>query len=73
VTPELRSAIAGNSDYDALPESIKATYSFTEWQWLSNEQKGRLMQTECEPEWSEPDPVWSFRIDHKGELNIVVP
>jgi hypothetical protein len=39
--------------YARLPESIRATYSRAEWLWLSDAEKGRLMQTECEPDWIE--------------------
>lgn len=53
MSPALKAALTGNRDYDELPESIKADYSYTEWQWLSGEQKARLLQTETEPEWDE--------------------
>lgn len=36
--------------YEALPESIKATYTPDEYAWLSDEQKARLIQTETEPD-----------------------
>ncbi len=42
--------ITGNSDYDRLPESIKALYTFEQYQWLSGDEKGRLEQRETEPE-----------------------
>lgn len=38
------------SDYDALPEAVKATYSEQEYLWLSDGEKARLLQTETEPE-----------------------
>lgn len=38
------------NDYDALPESIKAMYTPEQYLWLSGEEKGRLVQTETEPE-----------------------
>jgi hypothetical protein len=37
-------------DYDALPESVKANYSLLQYLWLSDDEKGRLVQTETEPE-----------------------
>lgn len=40
--------------YDELPESIKAVYSRREWLWLSDAEKGTLVQRETEPEWAEP-------------------
>jgi hypothetical protein len=39
-----------NDPYDALPESIKSVYSREEYMWLSDEQKGGLIDLECEPE-----------------------
>ena len=39
------------SDYDQLPEPIKAIYKPYEWLWLTDEQKANLIQQECEPEW----------------------
>lgn len=44
------SAALDTRDYDALPESIKALYTFEQYLWLSDDQKGRLEQTETEPE-----------------------
>lgn len=44
----------GNAEYDALPAFIRARYSLKEWGWLSDSEKGRLVQTETEPEWAEP-------------------
>jgi len=40
----------GNADYDRLPVSIKAAYTLEQYQWLSGDEKGRLEQTETEPE-----------------------
>ncbi len=42
--------ILNAGDYDALPESIKLIYSEREYLWLSDAQKARLVQDECEPE-----------------------
>lgn len=42
--------IFDRTEYDALPESIKAHYSFLQWLWLSDDEKARLVQTETEPE-----------------------
>lgn len=42
--------VSGNPDYDQLPAGIKANYTFEQYQWLSGDQKGRLEQTETEPE-----------------------
>ena len=39
--------------YHELPESIKATLSYSQWLWLSDSEKARLEQTETEPE----DPI----------------
>ena len=38
------------SEYEALPESIKAMYSLEQYLWLSDDEKARLVQTETEPE-----------------------
>lgn len=43
----------GDDDYEALPEAIKMTYSRAEWLWLSDDQKGLLLQTETEPDYEE--------------------
>lgn len=40
----------GHAPYDTLPESIKMRYSLQQFLWLSDDEKGRLIQTECEPE-----------------------
>lgn len=37
--------------YKSLPEPIKLVYSRAEWLWLSDAQKARLVDEECEPEW----------------------
>lgn len=49
MAPE-REAVA-KSDYDQLPEPIKMIVSAEEYLWLSDEQKARLVQDECEPEY----------------------
>ena len=36
--------------YDALPESIKAYYSYEQYLWLSDAEKGRLIEVETEPD-----------------------
>lgn len=41
---------SGNADYDALPVSVKDRHSFESWQWLSESDKGVLVQAETEPE-----------------------
>ena len=46
---KLEVALAG-SQYEELPESIKHTLTPTQWLWLSDAEKGRLIQTETEPE-----------------------
>lgn len=38
------------ADYERLPDAIKALYTWEQYQWLSDDEKGRLVQTECEPE-----------------------
>jgi hypothetical protein len=37
-------------DYQALPEAIRALYSFEQYLWLSDAEKSRLVQLECEPD-----------------------
>lgn len=37
-------------EYDALPEAIRALYSFEQYQWLSEHERARLIQTETEPD-----------------------
>lgn len=37
--------------YDSLPECIRQYYSREAYLWLSDEEKGRLEQTETEPDW----------------------
>lgn len=38
------------SDYDRLPESIKALYTPEQYLWLSDYEKATLIQRETEPE-----------------------
>ncbi len=38
------------AEYDALPESVRMAVSYVEWQWLSEADKGHLLQTLTEPE-----------------------
>lgn len=40
----------GDREYDALPRAVKDLHPHDGWQWLSEEQKGSLIQTETEPE-----------------------
>lgn len=48
----LDDVVQGNGeDYDRLPEPIKQTFSRREFLWMSDEQKARLTEQECEPEW----------------------
>lgn len=37
--------------YDQLPECIQQYYTREQYLWLSDDEKGRLEQTETEPEW----------------------
>lgn len=39
-----------HDEYDRLPESIKRTYSFSDYLWMDNEQRRTLIQSETEPE-----------------------
>jgi len=41
------------TDYDDLPEAIKAGVSFKAYAWMSDAEKARLIQNETEPEWEE--------------------
>lgn len=38
------------SEYLALPEAIRLLYTWEQYLWLSDDEKGRLLQTETEPE-----------------------
>lgn len=38
------------ADYDALPEAIKHYYSWEQYQWLSDNEKASLIQSETEPD-----------------------
>lgn len=37
-------------DYKGLPRSVRDLHPLEGWQWLSDAEKGRLVQTETEPE-----------------------
>ena len=37
--------------YDHLPECMQQYYTREQYLWLSDAEKGRLEQTETEPEW----------------------
>lgn len=41
----------GKDDYDLLPEPIKLSHTRKEFLWLSDTQKAKLIDQECEPEW----------------------
>lgn len=41
---------ADTREYAQLPEPIKAMYSFKEWMWLSDDEKGRLTAIETMPD-----------------------
>lgn len=43
--------VAKQDDYDELPEPIKQMCSREEYLWMSDAQKARLVEQECEPEW----------------------
>lgn len=38
------------AEYEALPESIRAYYTYEQYLWLSETQKALLIQTETEPD-----------------------
>jgi hypothetical protein len=40
----------GDASYDELGEPLKASITHKEWLWLSDREKGRLLQTMTEPE-----------------------
>lgn len=40
----------GDAGYDALGEPLKASLTHKEWQWLSDREKARIVQTMTEPE-----------------------
>lgn len=46
---------ADQSDYDNLPEGIKATMSRKEYAWLTDEQKAHFVENECLPDDMEDD------------------
>lgn len=46
-------AATAEARYAALPASIRATYSYDEWVWLTDQQKDRLELAETEPEWDQ--------------------
>ena len=39
----------GDSKYDEMGECLKADITHKEWQWLSDAEKARYMQTATEP------------------------
>lgn len=41
------------ADYEQLPEPIKARLTFLEYLWLPDDEKGRLVQRETEPDWDD--------------------
>jgi hypothetical protein len=40
-------------EYEALPESIKDTYSLKEYRCLTDADRASLIERETEPEWEE--------------------
>jgi hypothetical protein len=55
VSAVLREArvLSGHDAYDELPEIIRHLYTPQQWLWLSDGQKARLVQSECEPDHTE--------------------
>ena len=53
---DIKAALASDTtaQYDALPESIKATLTRREYIWLTDSQKAELVQQATEPDWDEP-------------------
>lgn len=49
-----REASGLEGEYDALPEPIKAIYSFKEYAWMGAARRATLLQVETEPEHEEP-------------------
>ena len=37
-------------DYDKLPECIRHTYTQKEFAWLGDDDRNRILETECYPE-----------------------
>lgn len=42
--------MTNHPDYEGLPEGIKATLTQTEYNWLGDEERGRLMERETQPD-----------------------
>lgn len=40
----------GSAAYEALPECVRMTLTLKEFNWLSDAEKARLIETETEPE-----------------------
>lgn len=47
--PDIANNLA-HRDYQALPEAIRAMYSFEQYLWLSDREKAQLIQAETEPD-----------------------
>lgn len=41
----------GLGEYDKLPPAVKQFYSPNQWQFLGDDEKARVVQSECDPEW----------------------
>ena len=50
MAPLPEQATAEDDEYMQLPEVIRFIYTRSEWLWLTDEQKARLIDRECEPE-----------------------
>ena len=47
---DLPGEVGAEDDYDLLPEPIKFVVDRQQYLWLSDTEKERLIQDECEPE-----------------------
>lgn len=41
---------SARAEYESLPESIRAYYTWQQYQWLSDAEKAQLLQRETEPD-----------------------
>jgi hypothetical protein len=47
----LTTSVDSDDPYNQLPECLQQYYTREQYMWLSDAEKGRLEQTETEPEW----------------------
>lgn len=53
MTPRSDAVQRSPDEYDSLPEPLKLSRTREQFMWLSNDEKRRIIESECEPDVTE--------------------